>query len=224
MNDETKRLSAPLQIKFGAAKEAGEFSAYASTFGGPPDSYGDIIARGAFANSLAAHKAAGTTPALLWSHDQSQPIGVITRLVEDSKGLLLDGQLALDVAKAKEAHALMKLGGVGMSIGYRVVKASPASRSGRQLDEIKLFEISAVAIPANPAAKVLSVKTRPNLFDQHNPRVIERILRDSGVSHKQAMRIISLGSAAFSERDVLAANDKFARKIAAVTAAIAKSF
>ena len=67
------RLTFPLEAK--AEGAAGIVSGYASTFGGMPDSYGDVIAVGAFADSLKQHKAANTRPALLWSHDQSSPIG-----------------------------------------------------------------------------------------------------------------------------------------------------
>ena len=75
-----KRQSLPLAIKYSAGADAGTFSAYGSTFGPPADSYNDIIAPGAFTKTIADHRAAGTSPALLWSHDMQQPIGVITQL------------------------------------------------------------------------------------------------------------------------------------------------
>src|SRR3982074_1437606 len=101
------RYSLPLAIK--SSNDLGEFKAYGSTFGGKPDAHGDIIAPGAFTQSLAAHRANGTAPALLWAHDQSLPIGVITHAYEDAKGLRIDGKLALDVEKGKDAYALMKM-------------------------------------------------------------------------------------------------------------------
>ena len=98
---------------------AGQFEGYASTFGGDPDLQGDVIARGAFAQSLADHKAAGTTPALLWSHDSSEPIGKIVSLEEDDRGLALTGQLAMGVQRADEARTLMQAKALSMSIGFR---------------------------------------------------------------------------------------------------------
>ncbi|WP_373694488.1 HK97 family phage prohead protease [Rhizobium sp. AN63] len=53
----------------------GIFDGYGSTFGGDPDSHGDVIAPGAFANSLKEHASRNTRPALLWAHDRSEPIG-----------------------------------------------------------------------------------------------------------------------------------------------------
>ena len=63
--------TAPLQIKF-APGDAGTISGYASVFGPPADRHGDVIAPGAFAESLAS----GDKPLMLWSHDLSEPIGV----------------------------------------------------------------------------------------------------------------------------------------------------
>jgi HK97 family phage prohead protease len=214
--------SIPLAVKFSAASEAGTFSGYASTFGGKPDAYGDVIAAGAFAKSIAEHRAAGTVPALLWSHDQSQPIGVITHLVEDAKGLRVDGKLTLEVVRAAEAYALMKAGALAFSIGYKTVQATSLGRGVRQLNELKLYEISAVAIPANSSAKIISVKARPDVTDQNNPRAIEQILRDAGVARNQAKRIVSLGKSAFRERDVLIADSKLSQKLIAASRAIEK--
>lgn len=156
--------SIPLAVKSASAGQAGEFSAYASTFGGKPDAHGDIIAPGAFKKSLEAHRANDTAPALLWSHDMATPIGVILNAIEDSKGLRIDGKLSLDVQKGAEAYALMKMGALAMSIGYFASQTERLEKRGRLLKQISLFEVSAVAIPSNTNARVISVKegvTRP---------------------------------------------------------------
>ena len=57
-------------------KEDGSFDGYGSVFG-VKDSYDEIVAAGAFAESLASHKAAGTMPALLWQHRSGEPCGVM---------------------------------------------------------------------------------------------------------------------------------------------------
>jgi HK97 family phage prohead protease len=219
-----KVFSIPIGIKFSAGSEAGTFSGYGSTFGGNPDAMGDVITAGAFQKSIAEHRANGTSPALLWSHDPNQPIGVITQLTEDSRGLRVDGKLTLEVARAAEAHALMKAGALAFSIGYHALASTPLGKRGKQLSEIKLFEVSAVAMPANSNAKLISVKVRPDLLDQNSPRVIERILRDAGVSRNNAKRILSLGSKAFRQRDVVIANDRLSQKLLAASRAIQNSF
>jgi uncharacterized protein len=217
---DNKHFSLPIAIKFSAASEAGTFSGYGSTFNGSPDAMGDIVAPGAFTKSIAAHRTAGTAPALLWSHDQNQPIGIITQLTEDSKGLRVDGKLTLGVARAAEAYALMKAGALAFSIGYNTMSSTPLGRGGKRLDQIKLFEVSAVSMPANTNAKLISIKVRPDLLDQNSPRVIERILRDAGVTRSQSKRIISLGSKAFRQRDVVIADDLLSQKLLAASRAI----
>lgn len=206
------RYSLPLAIK-SSNPDTGEFKAYGSTFGGLPDAHGDIIAPGAFTKSLAAHRKNGTAPALLWHHDQTQPIGVVTNAYEDAKGLRIDGQLSLDTQKGQEAHALMKMGALAMSIGYAALESAPLGKRGRELKQIALFEVSAVAMPSNTNAKIISVKT----IDHNNPRDIEKILRDAGISRKHAKRILSLGKAAFFQRDAVTAE-----KLMAASAAIRK--
>ena len=89
-----KIKSAPLKVK--AAGEAdgleeGQFIAYASVFGGPPDSYGDIVDPGAFAASLKSWEEKGDPIPLLWGHDFVDPfsnIGHVVKAEEDDHGLL----------------------------------------------------------------------------------------------------------------------------------------
>lgn len=215
--------SIPLAVKFSNVSEVGNFVGYGATFGDPPDAYGDIIKTGAFAQSLSEHRYAGTTPALLWSHDVSQPIGVIKSLSEDDHGLRMEGRLTLEVARAAEALALMKAGALAFSIGYQTKKATALGKGVRRIDEIKLYEISAVAMPANHNARLVSVKMPPDLLDQNNPRAIEKILRDAGVARNRAKRIVALGRSAFRERDVLIADSQYSSKLIAASRAIGSS-
>lgn len=107
-----------LEIKAESLTDSGEFEGYGSTFGGEPDSYGDIIAVGAFKDSLTAHKSAGTMPKMFWQHDVSRPIGKWLEAKEDTKGLFLRGKLNMDVQQAREAHSHIKNGDIdGLSIG-----------------------------------------------------------------------------------------------------------
>jgi HK97 family phage prohead protease len=97
---------------------------------------------------------------LLWQHQWEQQIGVITQIFEDKHGLYVEGQLLLEVARAKEAHALLKAGALrGMSIGYTVKKSRRDVETGaRELLAVELWEVSLVTLPANMAAQVTVVK------------------------------------------------------------------
>ncbi len=129
----------------------GHFTGYASLFG-VPDLGRDVVQPGAFAASLRQRGAAGVR--MLWQHDPAEPIGRWQALVEDAKGLRVEGRLNLAVQRAREIDALMRDGALdGLSIGFRTVEARP--RGGfRQLHAVDLWEISLVTFPLQTGARV----------------------------------------------------------------------
>ena len=174
-----------LQIK--AAGTDGSVEGYGSVFS-VRDNYDDVIVAGAFQASLAAHRAAGTMPAMLWQHDATEPIGIWTEIVEDAKGLRMKGMLALDTARGKEAYALLKMGALnGLSIGFMSKKWSYEGDL-RILAEVDLWEVSMVTFPANEAARITSVKSAD---DMSAPKDAERILREAGFSKSDATAFVS---------------------------------
>ena len=92
---------------------------YASLFGNI-DQGGDAVQPGAFRASLAE----GRKVRMLWQHDPNQPIGVWDDVREDQKGLWVRGRILIDLAKGREAAALVAAGAIdGLSIGYRTKRA-----------------------------------------------------------------------------------------------------
>lgn len=160
-----KKTAPVLEIK--SLKDSGEFEGYGSTFGGEPDAYGDVIAEGAYSDSLAAHKARGTMPKLFWQHNADEPIGKWTDAVEDSRGLLMRGKLNMDVQRGREAYALLKAGDIdGLSIGYRIKEYSVDTDTGIwTLEKLDLIEVSIVSVGANENAVVQSVKAAKAVHD-----------------------------------------------------------
>lgn len=134
----------------------GRFSGYASVFD-VVDSQRDRIRPGAFRQSLRVRE---TPVKLLWQHQWENPIGVVEQIFEDARGLFIQGRLLMDVAKAREAYALLKAGALrGMSIGYQVKRSRRDPDSGvRELLEVDLWEVSIVTLPANAQANVTVVK------------------------------------------------------------------
>ena len=104
-----ERRNTIVRLEQRAIGDDGTIEGYGSVFN-VVDDWGDIIVPGAFAATLAAHKAAGTMPAMLWQHRDAEPIGVWTDMVEDSRGLRVKGRLVLEAPRGKEAHALLKAG------------------------------------------------------------------------------------------------------------------
>lgn len=199
---QTKRLSRPLEVKSLAAD--GTFTGYGSVFD-VVDSYGDVVKKGAFLESLNEWNQKGKLPPILWQHNMSEPIGVYTRMVEDERGLYVEGKLLVDDDPlAKRAYAHMKAGTVsGLSIGYRIPEGGGYwdEKAGvYRLEQIKLYEVSLVTIPANEEAGIESVKSALAI---ESIKHCERVLRDAGFSRKQAKQILSGGFAALSapERD-----------------------
>ena len=133
-----------------------EISGYASLFG-DADQGGDVVQQGAYANSLKTVAAAGRSIKMLWQHDPTQPIGVWDEVREDAKGLWVKGRILSDVAKGREAAALIAAGAIdGLSIGYRTVKATKNTKGQRLLSELELWEVSLVTFPMLPSARVAS--------------------------------------------------------------------
>jgi uncharacterized protein len=128
------------------------FAGYAAIFD-RPDRGGDVIRQGAFATSLEQR---GAVP-LLWQHKAGAVIGRIEHLSEDRRGLRVIAKLG-EGADAARAARLVRSGKLdGLSFGYRVRQAG---RSGglRELRDLELVEVSLVAEPMQPRARVHAVE------------------------------------------------------------------
>lgn len=177
------RLDVPFKIK--AVSEDGLFSGYGSVFG-VIDSYKEVVAPGAFAESLSQR-----TPALLWQHRSGEPIGVYSAIREDQTGLYVEGRLALKTTRGAEAYELLKMGAIsGMSIGFMTREDSyDRVTDVRTLKKVDLWEVSLVTFPANDAARVSGVKSIDTIASLSDA---ESYLRDAGgLSRREATAFVS---------------------------------
>lgn len=169
-----------------AVSDEGTFEGYASMFGGPPDSYGDVVMPGAFATSLARHKREGTMPSLLWGHNHNElPIGVWEDMAEDGKGLWAKGRIDTADAVGGRVHAALKAKSVrGLSIGYRTVseERDPKNLRINQLHELDLWEVSVVNFPANRRSLINAVKSGFSVDVPPTVREFQEALRELGFS------------------------------------------
>jgi len=204
----------PIERRF-VADDGATIGGYASTFG-TVDSYGDRVMPGAFAASIAAHKAAGTMPAMLWQHDASEPIGVWQDIREDATGLVVRGQLNIETARGREAAALVRQGALsGLSIGFMVPDGGARydrQTGNRILTAIDLWEISLVTFPANTAARLdgASVATR---------QAFEALLREVGFAKGAAAKLSRGGWPALQSSNSSTDNHKAARFLEKIEAA-----
>lgn len=146
--------SSPPSPSAGASggREGLSFSGYAALFD-VRDRGGDVVRRGAFAS-------AGAPVPLLWQHDPARRIGTVRAVAEDARGLRVEAVVDGEGVVAREAAALLGEGAVsGLSFGYRVRAArrgvaGAGGRATRELTELELVEVSLVASPMQPGARV----------------------------------------------------------------------
>jgi HK97 family phage prohead protease len=206
--NDTDRIECGLiELKFDEASDKEMlFEGYGAIFGNV-DSYGDVIAKGAFRKSIKEAKSSGVWPAMLLQHggwglsaDDMNPIGVWTDMEEDEKGLYLKGKLA-PTARGSEVYTLLKMQPrpaiTGLSIGYIPVRWKMGTKPDeprRTLEEVRLMEISPVTFPANPKARIQSAKSQTGI------RLAERALRDAGFSRHEAQVIVADGFKALASQ------------------------
>ena len=123
------------------------FAGYAAIFD-RPDRGGDVVRKGAFAKAL---KRVGEVP-LLWQHKAGAVVGRIEHLSEDERGL----RVIASVGDARAARLLENGKLDGLSFGYRVREAKSAGAL-RELIALDLVEVSLVARPMQPKARVHAV-------------------------------------------------------------------
>lgn len=191
--------------------EKGRFSGYGSVFG-IVDSYGEIVAPGAFAQSLDETRAKGRTFPVLWQHRGVEPIGNwdIETLKEDSHGLFGGADLWLDEAPyARIAMRGMKAKAItGLSIGYYVRDSTFDEKTRiRTLTQLELVEISIVTTPANDEARIDQIKSKLAHGSLPTLREFEELLREQGFSKAQAALIATRGLKNLIERGEPAGED-----------------
>jgi HK97 family phage prohead protease len=140
------------------AIEAGlAIQGYASLWG-VADLNGDVVAQGAFADSLKRTGAGGVR--MLHQHESRAIVGVWDEIAEDDRGLFVRGRIADWSAEARYARALSGARALdGLSIGFRAAKARRDGRL-RVLSGVELWEVSLVTFPMLPGAR-FSVRPEP---------------------------------------------------------------
>lgn len=155
----------------------GTVEGYAATFDREPDSYGDVIAKGAFARTLADWSQKEQPIPLLYGHNTEDPemnIGRVTEAYEDERGLHVRAEFDADNPKAQYVRKLAREGRLyQFSFAYSVRDAGDVEVDGYpayELRDLDLYEVSLVQIPANQHAVVTGIKSDPQTIELH-PRI-----------------------------------------------------
>lgn len=148
--------------------DGGSISGFFSTYDKTPDSYGDVIMPGAFKGTIERRKASGHPFPLCWNHDLDQIIGAVDpeKIEEQEKGPYMREAPFFDTPLAQEKRALVMSGCVyQFSFAYDVLEsrkpteAEKAAGIWNVLEQVELYEISIVPIPANQHAVITDVKS-----------------------------------------------------------------
>ena len=136
-----------------ADEKAGIVKGYASVFNNV-DSDNDIIKSGAYKKTIAEN---GRRVKYLYQHDMDKPIGKMVNLEEDDKGLVFEAeiaktQLGMDVIELIKAGVITENSVCILPIQKEMVNGR------REINEVKLYEVSAVTLAANDQAMILDVK------------------------------------------------------------------
>lgn len=167
-----KKYHRPAQIKKTPTDGSGEFSAYLATW--DRDRQGEKFAPGAFTVSIMEWSLTDYDAPILFGHQSENPnmvIGYLVSMREDSKGLLVSGRLDLSSMNGQTVYEALLAGTLKtLSIGF-VPKKTHRDGDVLVIDEADILECSFTPTPANPNARLVSVKEAPtpkpeHLFDQ----------------------------------------------------------
>lgn len=172
-----------------AVDEEGRIEGLASVFA-TADRGGDVMHKGAFAS-------ASFPIPMLASHDPADVIGVWEEGRETAEGLTVKGRLILTVQRAREVRDLIISKALtGLSIGYVATRKAARKGGGRDLLAVDLCEISVVAVPMHPGARITSAKSADQKGGVMDPEELKAALE--GVETKAVGAIAPAVTAALA--------------------------
>lgn len=162
-------------------------------------------------------KAKSPLPMFLNHNDMGMPVGEWNEFNFDASGMTAEGKLFLNTVGGSDLYNVLKespnlFGGV--SVGAYADEAQYVDANGDPCDDDDdcesyfqitkggLREVSVVMYPNNPAAEVMNLEcfTAEGL---PNPRKIEKVLREAGLSRKDATTASSILKKLIEQRDVV---------------------
>ena len=179
--------------------ESRTISGYAAVFGNK-DKAGDILIKGCFSKSIqdrGPESAANDKIIVLWMHDMNEPIGRLTVLYEDDKGLYFEAPID-DVPRGNQAIKQLESGTLNQfSIGYQYVWENceyDAEKDAFMVKEVKLHEISVVSVGCNGETEYLGLKSiedAEKAYEELNAEISEVCSGMSAPKQQKIQRIIS---------------------------------
>lgn len=144
----------------------GEFIVYPSTFTRKADSYGDVVAKGAFLDDIAERKESGNVLPGLYGHRMDDPDFFVAEAHEegeDEHGWWVKGAFDMESPKGPQVYRLVKGRRLNqLSFAYDTLEEGKAEgddgEAVNELRKMKVYEFSFVPIGANQDTSVVAVK------------------------------------------------------------------
>lgn len=146
--------------------EEGQFLVYPSTFTRTPDSYGDVVAPGAFLDTIAEWKGSGGTLPGLFGHRLDDPdfyVAGALDMGEDDHGWWVKGEFDMDSPKGPQVYRLVKGKRLRqLSFAFDVLEEGQVEledgTTANELRKLRVHEFSFVPIGANQDTSVVAIK------------------------------------------------------------------
>jgi HK97 family phage prohead protease len=175
--------------------ESRTISGYAAVFNNR-DKAGDILLKGCFAKSIqdrGPESQANDKIIMLWQHDQHEPIGKISVLTEDEKGLYFEAVID-DVERGNQAIKQLESGTLNQfSIGYSYVWEKceyDQERDAFIVKEVVLYEISVVSIGCNGETEYLGLKSESTDPYEEMKNEIESAIKGLPIRKKEEIQTL----------------------------------
>lgn len=175
--------------------ESRTISGYAAVFNNR-DKAGDILLKGCFAKSIqdrGPESQANDKIIMLWQHDQHEPIGRISVLIEDDKGLYFEAVID-DVERGNQAIKQLESGTLNQfSIGYSYVWEKceyDQERDAFIVKEVVLYEISVVSIGCNGETEYLGLKSESTDPYEELKNEIESAIKGLPIRKKEEIQTL----------------------------------
>ena len=156
-------------------------------------------------------------PMFLNHNDMGMPVGQWDEFTFDEQGMTASGRIYMNTVAGNDLYTVLKespkmFGGVSVGAyadeacwvdgeGNPIMSGDDDSESYFQITKGGLREVSVVMYPNNPNAEIHKLEA----FDSEgnpNPRVIEKVLREAGLSRKDATTASSILKKLLASREV----------------------
>lgn len=184
---ETKEISLNSQSR--------TISGYAAIFNNV-DKSKDILLKGAFSKSISERGPESTANdkiIFLWMHDPHEPIGRITKLVEDDRGLYFEAVID-DIELGNRTIKQLESGTLNQfSIGYEYIWDKieyDEEKDAYFVKEVILWELSVVSVGCNGLTEYTGLKSAEEIEDKFEKlqKEIDRELSGLSTSKKSAIQ------------------------------------